>query len=76
MMNLPEEYFNVISTVNNGSYFVVQPIQLGTPKITASLVKPYHDTRSSVSTTVTIYSKVKVTPNTVVFPWHANQNRG
>lgn len=74
MMNLPKEYFNVLTTVNNGSYVVVQPIQLGTPKIEASLVNPYHDARSSVSTTVTIYSKVKVFPHIIVFPWHANQN--
>lgn len=76
MMYLPEEYFKVLNTVNNGSYAVVQPIKLGAPVIEASLVEPYHDSRSSARTTVSIYSKVKVIPNEVIFPWHANQNSG
>lgn len=76
MMNLPEEYFKVLNTVNNGSYIVVQPIKLGVPVIEASLIEPYHDSRSSARTTVSIYSKVKVTPNDIIFPWHASQNSG
>lgn len=76
VMNLPEDYFKVINIVNNGSYVVVQPIKLGTPKIEASLMKPYHDSESSIRITVFIYSKVKVIPDVVVFPWHFNQNNG
>lgn len=76
VMNLPEDYFKVLSTVNNGSYVLVKPIKLGTPKIEASLVKPYHDSRSSNRITVSIYSRIKVVPDIVVFPWHANQNSG
>jgi len=75
-MNLPEEYFKVLSTVNNGSYVIVQPIKLGTPKIEASLVKPYQDSKSSARTSVSIYSRVKVKPGLIVFPWHANLNNG
>lgn len=76
MMHLPEEYFKVLNTVNNGSYAVIQPIKLGTPVIEASLVEPYHGSRSSARTAVSIYSKVKVIPNEVIFPWHASQNSG
>lgn len=75
IMNLPEDYFKVLRTVNNGSYVLVQPIKLGTPEIEASLVKPYHDSRSA-RITVSIYSRVKVVPDIVVFPWHVNQNSG
>lgn len=75
-MDLPEEYFKVLSTINNGSYVIVQPIKLGVPQIEASLVKPYQDSRSSTTTSVSIYSKVKVKPDLIVFPWHANLNNG
>lgn len=75
-MNLPEEYFKVLNTVNNGTYALVRPIKLGTPKIEAILKEPYHDSRSSARTIVSIYSKVNVTPKTIIFPWHANQNNG
>lgn len=75
VMHIPEEYFKVLNTVNNGSYVIVQPIKLGTPNIKASLVEPYHDDTSAI-TTMSIYSKVKITPDEVVFPWHANQNSG
>lgn len=74
IMDLPEEYFKVLSTVTNGSYVIVQPIKLGVPQIEASLVKPYQDSRSSATTSVSIYSKVKVKPDLIVFPWHANLN--
>lgn len=72
-MHLPEEYFKIINTVENGSYVVVQPIKLGTPKIEATLLEPYRDSKST-RTTVFIYSKVKLTPTVIVFPWHMNQN--
>jgi len=72
-MHLSEEYFKVIDTVKNGSYVVVQPIKLGTPKIEAILLEPYSDSKST-RTTVFIYSKVKLTPSIIVFPWHTNQN--
>lgn len=75
-MDLPKEYFKVLDMANNGTYAIVQPIKLGTPKIEASLIEPYHDSKSSAQTTVTIYSKVKITPNVIVFPWHVNQNSG
>lgn len=75
-MHLPEEYFKIINEVKNGSYVVVQPIALGTPKIEARLIEPYHDIRTIARTTVSIYSMVKVTPDVIVFPWHANQNTG
>jgi len=75
-MHLSELYFKILNTVNNGSYVVVQPIKLGTPNIGATLVDPYHDTKSSVRTTVSIYSRVKLSPEKIVFPWHANQNSG
>jgi len=74
-MNIPVEYFKVLSTVNNGSYAIVQPIKLGTPNIEASLVEPYHDSTSTV-TRMFIYSKVKVSPDEVVFPWHSSWNSG
>jgi len=73
-MNLPEEYFDVLETSNNGSYVIVQPIKLGSPQIEASLLKPYEDSRSSARTSVSIYSRVKVKPDLIVFPWHANLN--
>lgn len=75
-MNLSDEYFKVLNTVNNGSFVVVRPIKVGSPKIEASLVEPYRDSRSSARTTISIYSRVKVIPNEIVFPWHANQNSG
>lgn len=75
-MHLPEEYFKVINTVINGSYVTVQPIKLGTPKIEASLLEPYFDDKTSARTTLYIYSRVKVIPDVVVFPWNANQNSG
>lgn len=73
-MHLPEEYFKVISTSKNGTYAIIQPIKLGSPKLEASIVEPYRDSRSSAITTISIYSRVKVTPKDVVFPWHVNQN--
>lgn len=73
---LPEDYFKVLNTVINGSYVVVQPIKLGSPEVKASLVEPYQDSRSSARTTLSIYSRVKVTPNEIIFPWHADQNSG
>lgn len=76
MLNLPEEYFKVLSTVNNGSYVIVQPIKLGVPQIEASLLKPYQDSRSAAITSVSVYSKVEVKPDVIVFPWHANLNNG
>lgn len=76
VMNLPVEYFIVSNMVDNGTYAIVQPIKLGITKIEASLIEPYQDSKSSAQTIVTIYSKVKVTPNLIVFPWHANQNSG
>lgn len=76
VMNLPMAYFKVLNMVNNGTYAIVQPIKLGTPKIEALLIEPYQDFKSSTQTIVTIYSKVKVTPNIIVFPWHANLNSG
>lgn len=75
LMRIPEEYFKVLNTVNNGSYAIVQPIKLGTPNVEASLVEPFRDSKTAI-TTMTIYSKVKVTPDGVVFPWHASQNSG
>lgn len=74
IMNLPDEYFKVLETVNNGSYVVVQPIKLGSPQIEASLLRPYQDSRSSARTSVSIYSRVKVNPDLIIFPWHANIN--
>ncbi|VVC36046.1 Invasin/intimin cell-adhesion fragments,Bacterial Ig-like, group 2 [Cinara cedri] len=76
VMNLPKEYFKILNMASNGTYAIVQPIKLGTPKIDATLIEPYHDFKSSAQTTVTIYSKVKVTPNVIIFPWHAKQNNG
>lgn len=75
-MYLPEEYFKVLNTVVNGSYVIVQPIKLGTPKVEASLLEPYYDPKTSARTTLSIYSRVKVIPDVIVFPWHANQNDG
>uniref|UniRef100_A0A2S2NUW2 Nuclear pore membrane glycoprotein n=2 Tax=Schizaphis graminum TaxID=13262 RepID=A0A2S2NUW2_SCHGA len=74
IMNLPEEYFDILKTSNNGSYVIVKPIKLGSPQIEASLLKPYQDSRSSARTSVSIYSRVKVKPDLIVFPWHANIN--
>lgn len=72
-MHLSEEYFKVINTVINGSYVVVEPIKIGSPKIEATLLEPNRGTKSAI-TTVFIYSMVKVSPRIIVFPWHANQN--
>lgn len=74
IMDFPKEYFKVLNTVTNGSYVIVQPIKKGTPKIEASLVEPYEDSRSSARVSVSIYSRVKVKPDLIVFPWHANLN--
>jgi len=73
-MNLPDEYFKILETVNNGSYVVVQPIKLGSPQIEASLLRPYQDSRSSARTSVSIYPRVKINPDLIIFPWHANIN--
>lgn len=74
-MQLPEEYFQILSIASNGTYALVQPIKLGTPNIEALLVEPYGDSSSSAKTTISINSKVKVTPDEIIFPWQLNQNR-
>ncbi|XP_050442398.1 nuclear pore membrane glycoprotein 210-like [Adelges cooleyi] len=75
-VNLPDEYFKVLQTTRNGSFVVVQPIKLGIPKVKASLIEPYEDAATNVIISVPIYSRVKVKPADVVFPWHLNLNSG
>lgn len=74
LMHLPDEYFKVINISKNGTYAIIQPIKLGTPKLEATIIEPYRDSKSSARTTISIYSRVKVTPDYVIFPWHVNQN--
>ncbi|XP_047146809.1 nuclear pore membrane glycoprotein 210 isoform X1 [Hydra vulgaris] len=73
---LSNEYFEVLSKSNNGSYFYVRANMVGKTVMTAKLLGIQQDLKDLIRTknvygeqVIEIYDPIVVTPEIVVFPW-------
>ena len=75
---IQRDFFDVLDSSVNGSYFLVRPLKSGRPSLTSSfnkLVDPDNGSTITLSTTLTqqqpveVYDPVVVEPNPVVLLW-------
>lgn len=82
---IPRDFFDILDSSLNGSYFHVRPLKSGHPSLSSSfnkLVDPDNGTTITLSSTLTqqqpaeVYDPVGVEPNPVVLMWDAEGSDG
>lgn len=73
--NIPDEYFEILESTRNQSYFIVRALKSGHTVIKAQMDNILENTPASVSRTVdgeqsaTIFEPLRVSPSEVFFPY-------